>query len=62
MKEFKNGAVKFELEELNYLSILAFEAAERYKELGSNGLVSEALEMAKKLHEIGAKHGVYEGL
>lgn len=60
MKEYKNGSVKFDLTELNFLSLLANEAANRYKELGCPALESSAREMREALYKICDTHGLYK--
>lgn len=60
MKEFKNGSVKFDLFELNLLSIYAHEAADRYNATNCYGLEKDAREFANMLYAICDKHGVYK--
>lgn len=62
MKEFKNGSVKFDLTELNLLSIYAQEAADHYLATGCSGLAKDARELGQKLYEICEKHGMYENI
>lgn len=59
MKEFKNGSVKFDLSELNLLSIYASEAAKHYSLLNCPYAAEQAKEIADYLYNICDKHGLY---
>lgn len=59
MTIYKNGSVKFTLDELNTLSIYAMEAAHLYQREGCNAIAKSAQEMSDKLYQIGLEHGVY---
>ena len=59
MKEYKNGAVKFDLEELNTLSIYAAECAEYYRNTHCELLAIDAQKMSDLLYKICEKHGLY---
>ncbi len=45
---------------LNYLSIFAYEAKERYKERGANALAKQADEFAQLLYDVCDKEGFYD--
>ena len=60
MKEYKNGSVKFDLTELNLLSIFAHEAADHYKAFNCPALEKDARETANLLYAICDKHGMYK--
>lgn len=62
MKEYKNGAVKFDLEELNDLAIYAGEAMRMYEMSGCPRLAEKASKFRDMLHNIGEKHGLYANL
>lgn len=60
MKEFKNGSVKFNLSELNLISIYAQEAVNYYKVINCPALAEEAQELSDKLYLICEQHGLYK--
>ena len=62
MKEYKNGKVTFDLEELNLISIYAHEAAIHYEAINCPMTSKEAIELSDKLYKICEKHGMYTDL
>lgn len=62
MKEFKNGSVKFDLAELNLISLYAQIASEDYKADNCPTLAKEAKDLSDKLYDICNKHGLYKKL
>lgn len=47
---------------LNYMSIFAYEAAERYQERGATALAKQASEFAQSLYEMLDKEGYYDSV
>lgn len=45
---------------LNYMSIFAYEAAERYRERGANTLAKQASEFAQSLYQLLDEEGYYD--
>lgn len=62
MKRQKNGTWKLTDAEMNYFSILAYEASERYAAIGMNALSKGAEEKAKEIYTVLDEAGHYDVL
>lgn len=62
MKEYKNGTVKFDIQELNEIAIYAGEAEKYFQGMGCPGMAKRAKEFCDMLHDICEKHGLYDNL
>lgn len=62
MTRQKNGTWKLTDSEMNYFAILAYEASDRYTEIGMNALSKGAEEKAQEIHAILDKAGYYDDI
>ena len=60
MTRQKNGIWKLTDADMNYLSMLAYEASERYTAIGMNALAKGAEKQAQEIFSILGKAGYYD--